>query len=46
MGTVAEGIETTEQAAVVRELGCEKAQGYFFSKPLLAANLEQWLKGE
>jgi diguanylate cyclase (GGDEF)-like protein len=46
MGTVAEGIETAEQAAVVRELGCEKGQGYFFSKPLLAANLEQWLKAE
>jgi len=44
MGTVAEGIETAEQAVVVRELGCEKGQGYFFSKPLLAANLVQWLK--
>jgi diguanylate cyclase (GGDEF)-like protein len=43
MGTVAEGIETAEQAIVVRELGCEKGQGYFFSKPLLAANLVQWL---
>ena len=28
MGTVAEGIETADQAAVVRELGCEKGQGY------------------
>jgi diguanylate cyclase (GGDEF)-like protein len=46
MGTVAEGIETAEQAAVVRELGCEKGQGYFFSKPLLAAHLEQWLRAE
>jgi EAL domain-containing protein (putative c-di-GMP-specific phosphodiesterase class I) len=44
MGTVAEGIETAEQAVVVRELGCEKGQGYFFSKPLLAASLAQWLK--
>ena len=43
MGTVAEGIETAEQAAVVRELGCEKGQGYFYSKPLLAADLVLWL---
>jgi diguanylate cyclase (GGDEF)-like protein len=46
MGTVAEGIETAEQAVVVRELGCEKGQGYFFSKPLLAVNLVQWLKAQ
>ncbi len=43
MGTVAEGIETAGQAAVVRELGCEKGQGYLFSKPLSAAELAGWL---
>jgi diguanylate cyclase (GGDEF)-like protein len=43
MGTVAEGIETAGQAAVVRSLGCEKGQGYLFSKPLQAAELTQWL---
>jgi predicted signal transduction protein with EAL and GGDEF domain len=43
MTTVAEGIETAAQAAVVRRLGCEKGQGYFFSKPLPAAALEAWL---
>ncbi|MET0499249.1 MAG: bifunctional diguanylate cyclase/phosphodiesterase [Steroidobacteraceae bacterium] len=44
MGTVAEGIETAEQAAIVCLLGCEKGQGYFFGRPLLAANLAQWAK--
>jgi diguanylate cyclase (GGDEF)-like protein len=44
MSTVAEGIETAGQAAVVRELGCDKGQGYLFSKPLLAAELALWLK--
>ncbi len=44
MSTVAEGIETAGQAAVVRELGCEKGQGYLFSKPLSAAELALWLK--
>ena len=44
METVAEGIETAEQAAIVCLLGCEKGQGYFFGRPLLAANLAQWAK--
>jgi EAL domain-containing protein (putative c-di-GMP-specific phosphodiesterase class I) len=30
---VAEGIETDEQAAFVRSLGCEEGQGYRFGKP-------------
>jgi predicted signal transduction protein with EAL and GGDEF domain len=34
MGIVAEGVESGEQASVLRSLGCEYAQGYFFSKPL------------
>jgi diguanylate cyclase (GGDEF)-like protein len=46
MRTVAEGIETTGQAAVVRSLGCQKGQGYLFSKPLQAAELAQWLAGD
>ncbi|MDB5919881.1 MAG: GGDEF-domain containing protein [Massilia sp.] len=43
MDTVAEGIETEAQAAVVRELRCHKGQGYLFSKPLPASALVQWL---
>ncbi len=31
---VAEGVETPEQVEVLRELGCEAAQGYFFSRPV------------
>ncbi len=34
MGTVAEGIETDGQAAIVRDLGCDKAQGYRYGRPL------------
>lgn len=31
---VAEGIETEEQAKLLKEYGCNQAQGYFYSKPL------------
>jgi EAL domain-containing protein (putative c-di-GMP-specific phosphodiesterase class I) len=32
--TVAEGIEVDEQAEVLRTLGCELGQGFFFARPL------------
>jgi hypothetical protein len=32
--TVAEGVETTMQARVIRGYGCDLAQGYLFSRPL------------
>jgi EAL domain-containing protein (putative c-di-GMP-specific phosphodiesterase class I) len=35
--TVAEAVETTQQVAILREIGAETAQGYFFSPPLGAA---------
>jgi diguanylate cyclase (GGDEF)-like protein len=34
MEVVAEGVETKEQAARLKALGCDQAQGYFFSRPL------------
>jgi len=33
---IAEGVETADQAAKLRELGCELAQGYYFSVPVSA----------
>jgi diguanylate cyclase (GGDEF)-like protein/PAS domain S-box-containing protein len=33
---IAEGVETSEQAEKLRELGCEYAQGYYFSVPVNA----------
>lgn len=40
---VAEGIETAEQAALLGHLGCDIGQGFFFSKPLTLAELQQYL---
>jgi diguanylate cyclase (GGDEF)-like protein len=34
MEVVAEGVETAEQVNLLRSLGCEYAQGYFFSRPV------------
>src|SRR5262245_19862050 len=36
---VAEGVEDTQQLAAVRELGCDLAQGYLFSKPMSAEDV-------
>jgi diguanylate cyclase (GGDEF)-like protein len=38
---VAEGVETTEQLLALQELGCEFAQGYLWSPPVPASELEQ-----
>ena len=41
---VAEGVETKEQLTVLRELGCESAQGYYFSRPVSATDVRQLLR--
>lgn len=40
---VAEGVETEEQYAYLRELGCEDLQGFFFAKPLPADDFRELL---
>ena len=42
MNVVAEGIEDAETLAEVVASGCGRAQGYYFSKPLPADELEVW----
>ena len=42
--TVAEGVETEQQALHLRELGCEQAQGYLYGRPVPADEFaRQWL---
>ncbi len=42
--SIAEGVETAEQACVLIELGCFQAQGYFFARPMPAQDLADWLE--
>jgi len=44
MEIIAEGVETREQFEFVKKEKCSKAQGYFFSKPIEASQLELILK--
>jgi diguanylate cyclase (GGDEF)-like protein/PAS domain S-box-containing protein len=43
LSIVAEGIETEEQFSVLKTLDCDKAQGYLFSRPLPAVEIERLL---
>jgi diguanylate cyclase (GGDEF)-like protein/PAS domain S-box-containing protein len=42
---VAEGVETTGQAEVLRTLECDLAQGFLFSRALPAHQITGWLRG-
>nr|WP_315466105.1 EAL domain-containing protein [uncultured Rhodoferax sp.] len=44
LGTVAEGIETAEQAAQMAAMGCQKGQGYWFGRPMDPADLVDWIR--
>jgi len=46
MSTTAEGIETEEQLAAVREQGCNEVQGFLFSPPVSAAAVTEMLAKE
>ena len=45
LGVVAEGVETERQAAALRDLGCERAQGFYFGRPEDAAAITPVLRG-
>ncbi len=45
LDVVAEGVESDQQYAIVRRLGCDLVQGYFVAKPMPADELLTWLDG-
>ena len=40
---IAEGVETAESWSILKELGCDMAQGYFMSAPLPAGKFREWV---
>jgi len=44
MGVIAEGVETRAQADALCELGCRRGQGFLFSRPLPAHEVERLLE--
>jgi diguanylate cyclase (GGDEF)-like protein/PAS domain S-box-containing protein len=42
--TIAEGVETEQQLAFLREQGCDQVQGYWISRPLAGPDFERWLR--
>lgn len=43
---VAEGVESYEQAQILKEYSCDELQGYFFSKPLKVKDMNNLIKDE
>jgi EAL domain-containing protein (putative c-di-GMP-specific phosphodiesterase class I) len=42
---IAEGIEDLEACLVLRSLGCDQGQGFYFTRALSAINCEKYLRG-
>jgi len=46
LDVVAEGVETEAQAASLLALGCPKAQGFHYARPMPATEAEAWLSAQ
>ena len=45
MTTCAEGVETVAQLAFLKREGCDEVQGYYFGRPMAAADFQQIYQG-
>ena len=43
MNVIAEGIETAQQYEMLRQAGCDQAQGFYFGRPMVKHYFEQWM---
>jgi cyclic di-GMP phosphodiesterase Gmr len=43
LDVIAEGVETNGEATFLKSVGVDYAQGYFYGKPMAAADFEAWL---
>ena len=41
--TVAEGVENKEQVDILKNMGCDMAQGYYYAKPLSRDDFVEYL---
>jgi diguanylate cyclase (GGDEF)-like protein len=44
LDVVAEGVEDAETLHLLADMGCDRAQGYFISRPVPSDDLESWLR--
>jgi len=42
--TLAIGVETNEQVEFLQKLGCQRVQGYYFSKPLHSDDIASFIQ--
>lgn len=46
MDTICEGVESDEQVELLKKLGCDMAQGYYYARPMAVHGFEEVLKGK